>query len=822
MRTFGLSVTAVFVAILVFPFAARALITVGALDIPGVTESVVVVDGIAYVAGGGTSDPGDSGLRVIDVSDPTAPIEIGAVNTPGNANMVVVVDGLAYVADRPNPPPFNSLRIIDVSDPAAPVEVGAIDMLNTVLDFAVADGFAYVLNLTISRRGVPEDFAFRVFDVSNPVAPVELDPIEFPAIEFPAIAHAVVVTNGLAYVASDSSGLLIIDVSNPAAPVEIGSFLTSGALGVTVVDGLAYLTGGFIRLQVIDVSNPAAPVELGGITGFDGIDVAVESGFPYLAHHTFGLRLADISNPAAPVELSGQLDPTSGTHDIAIAGGLAYVVGDTGLAVVDLSNTAFPAEIGVAESEGRAVAVQDGLAYTVGDLLLVIDVSIPTAPHELGAIRVNRGQDVAVAGGLAYVSSNDFSDPGLKIIDVLNPAAPFERGFVPFERAPESGVAVEGELAYLGNSRSSLLIVDASNPDAPVEIFRGTDGGGSAIEVVGGVAYAVRGSHLLLTDVSNPAAPVALGAIAAGSPRAVAVEDGLAYPVGDGLRVIDVSIPDAPVELGAIGTSDFAQGVAVDGSLAYVATGSSLRLIDVSNPAAPVELGGVGGSARDVAVVDGLVYVATGRDLRIIDFGPEYTGSIQIEIDIMPGGDPNSINPSLEGDLPVAILGSDSFDVADVDVATLTFGPSGASFDHSHGPHSEDLNGDGFTDLMAHFQVEETGIAFGDRMACISGETLDGAPFSGCDDVRTVPDMDGDALLDVEEATIGTHSLNPDTDGDGFDDGEEVLVMGTDPLDPLDPEPDPVPEPASWPMLVAGAAFLGVLYRRRARGLRIG
>jgi hypothetical protein len=83
--------------------------------------------------------------------------------------------------------------------------------------------------------------------------------------------------------------------------------------------------------------------------------------------------------------------------------------------------------------------------------------------------------------------------------------------------------------------------------------------------------------------------------------------------------------------------------------------------------------------------------------------------------------------------------------------------------------------------------------------------------------VRTVPDMDGDALLDVEEATIGTNALNPDTDGDGFDDGEEVFEMGTDPLDPLDPTPDPVPEPASGLMLLAGAGLLGVLYRRRAR-----
>ena len=92
----------------------------------GYAQDVEVVGNYAYLA------DGDSGLQIIDISNPTNPTLKGNYDTPDYAYGVQVVGNYAYVADGDS-----GLQIIDISNPTNPTLKGNYDTSGFAQDVQV-------------------------------------------------------------------------------------------------------------------------------------------------------------------------------------------------------------------------------------------------------------------------------------------------------------------------------------------------------------------------------------------------------------------------------------------------------------------------------------------------------------------------------------------------------------------------------------------------------------------------------------------------------------------------------------------------------------
>ena len=113
-----------------------------------------------------------------------------------------------------------------------------------------------------------------------------------------------------------------------------------------------------------------------------------------------------------------------------------------------------------------------------------------------------------------------------------------------------------------------------------------------------------------------------------------------------------------------------------------------------------------------------------------------------LDIDIKPGSDPNCFNANGHGVIPVAILGSSTFDVTLVDLSTLSFGGLEVRVRGNKGPlcNFEDSDGDTILDLVCHFEDDSTNWAPGDGDATLTGTLLDGTTdFEAADTICVVP-----------------------------------------------------------------------------------
>ncbi|WP_371803315.1 LVIVD repeat-containing protein [Candidatus Lokiarchaeum ossiferum] len=269
----------------------------------GATRDVYIEGNYAYVA------DGEDGLEIIDISDPTNPIEVGEFNDiHNNSNLHILgttigvsVEGkYAYICGV-----GALIIIIDISDPTTPIETGRIEVMGGYgsyslgRDIVVVDNYAYIAY---------DVGGLRIINITDPTAPVEV--AEFHGHGW---AVGISVVDIYAYLGEAGGGLTVISISDPTSPFEVAHIVDEDPEGcnyyvsdVQTDKHYAYIANGLMGVKILDIQNRSSPVEVGHYeNGCIPLKIAVKENYIYVADYQKGLVILNFQEKENESVISG-------------------------------------------------------------------------------------------------------------------------------------------------------------------------------------------------------------------------------------------------------------------------------------------------------------------------------------------------------------------------------------------------------------------------------------------------------------------------------------------------------------------------------------
>ncbi|RPI17411.1 MAG: hypothetical protein EHM58_09275 [Ignavibacteriae bacterium] len=305
------------------PINSSGMSLVATANTPGYAQDVVIYQqGINYAF---IADD-NSGLQIINVSNPSVPIYVTGYNTAGNASDVKVasINGRAYafVADG-----TAGWSIIDVDQPSQP-------FLDTVITFSNDNVICSFIELSTRRAYIGTYNRMYIYDISTlPNAVTQLSSY-YSADNL----NAIWAEGGVAYLAQNTAGVELVNVVNPSYPAYISAFNTPGyAMDIDIAEGHYAYIADWNSMIVIDVVNPFNPVPVGTYYNTNSQFTALtynNNGVFYSAEGPQGIETIGVGTPTSPVQL-GYYNTTDFAGGVAASGNYVFVAdGNSGLVIL--------------------------------------------------------------------------------------------------------------------------------------------------------------------------------------------------------------------------------------------------------------------------------------------------------------------------------------------------------------------------------------------------------------------------------------------------------------------------------------------------------
>ncbi len=578
-----------------------------------------------------------AGVRVFDVSDPAAPVARGSATSPQPVEDLAVCEDLLLAAAG-----SAGLRFYTVA-PAGTVQA--------VGSFASDWPSHGVAPRGPHRALVATEEVLLDLDVADPQAPVVLQDLTPSTLsENWPLYYSVEVVGDLAVLAmaeaypvaredrdwGNANTLMLLDLATLDPDHLVRGYWVCGWAGDVHLDDLAadrLVAHDGQRILLFTLAAPpvrpsAWSPQVVLETGTDVAGAALTGGGVAVAVAPSSLRMLPTDDPVV-VSTLAQFAP--GETVFLAGGGWAYSYTPHGnyqdtnylYSLWDLREPRAPALAQTVPCQagfdfGHSCAVEacagdlvlredqtmDGSTWVLQDWSAGGGSSVPLATVRAGAV---------FAGDLLLTLGADQANPaagsGLEVVDVSDPASPVVRGFLPQTSLTWDASLVLGDRWLTGlhsQGADSLLVVDLSDPDAPVRA--------DVLAIAGRVrSLHSHGELVVATDWVGDLwvyglDPLRVVGYLAGKPQAhdLALAGDMAWVLwwSEQMVGVDLSDPTSPARRGSVAVAPGSRRVVVKDDVAYVAGGGAgVHAYDVSDPEAPAWIGG--GGAAATAIRDG-------------------------------------------------------------------------------------------------------------------------------------------------------------------------------------------------------------------------
>ena len=260
-------------------------------------------------------------------------------------------------------------------------------------------------------------------------------------------------------------------------------------------------------------------------------------------------------------------------YDVVYGDDIAYVSGNNGVDVFDVSDRANPEKLTRIDNTDGAFGLhlREDILYIAGadDGFFIADVSDPSNPSIIGSIPGD-ALNVYVEGDYAYVANGGL----FSIVDISDPSEPSIISSVPGSDRRYHIHVVEDTL-YLGETNRGLMVYDITDRSEP-EYISTVSGTGGIFDVIsdGNTLYlACHGNGVKVLDISDKQAPGIIGNHNnGGEAYGIHIVDNylLVADLQQGVEILDISNPRTPT-LAASWTDTHPHGISGDTQYVYLA-----------------------------------------------------------------------------------------------------------------------------------------------------------------------------------------------------------------------------------------------------------